>query len=89
VAVQNPLRHSRLTSTRPSGVIEAQTGPVILAGHRMAGWHHGRRRQSESAAWSMSRIRAADGESVNGLGKGHPAPAWAAASRLTAQAIIL
>jgi pimeloyl-ACP methyl ester carboxylesterase len=78
VAVQNPLSSLAADVDAANRVIEAQTGPVILVGHSyggvvitQAGAH-----PKVAALVYVAAFAPPKDESVNGLGKGQPAPPW-------------
>ena len=78
IAVQNPLSSLAADVDAARRAIEAQTGPVILVGHSyggvvitQAGVH-----PKVAALVYVAAFAPPKGESVNGLGKGQPAPPW-------------
>jgi pimeloyl-ACP methyl ester carboxylesterase len=79
VAVQNPLSSLAADVDATKRVIEAQTGPVILVGHSYGGMviTQAGVNPKVAALVYVAAFAPPMGESVNGLGKGHPAPAWA------------
>jgi pimeloyl-ACP methyl ester carboxylesterase len=79
VAVQNPLSSLAADVDATKRVIVAQTGPVILVGHSYGGMviTQAGVNPKVAALVYVASFAPPMGESVNGLGKGHPAPAWA------------
>jgi pimeloyl-ACP methyl ester carboxylesterase len=78
IAIQNPLSSLAADVDAAKRAIEAQSGPVILVGHSyggvvitQAGVH-----PKVAALVYVAAFAPPKGESVNGLGKGQPAPPW-------------
>jgi pimeloyl-ACP methyl ester carboxylesterase len=78
IAVQNPLSSLAADVDAARRAIEAPAGPVILVGHSyggvvitQAGVH-----PKVAALVYVAAFAPPKGESVNGLGKGQPAPPW-------------
>jgi pimeloyl-ACP methyl ester carboxylesterase len=80
VAVQNPLSSLAADVDATKRVIDAQSGPVILVGHSYGGVVITQAGVNPKVAALVYAAAFAPpkGESVNSLGKGQPAPPWAA-----------
>ena len=80
VAVYDPMSSLADDVAATSRVIEAQPGPVILVGHSYGGaviTEAGNDRKVAALVYVAAFVPDA-GESINDLGKGHPAPPWVA-----------
>ena len=80
VAVQNPLSSLAADVDATKRVIDAQSGPVILVGHSYGGVviTQAGVNPKVAALVYVAAFAPPNGQSVNGLGKGQPPPAWAA-----------
>jgi pimeloyl-ACP methyl ester carboxylesterase len=81
VAVQNPLSSLADDVAATKRAMEGVPGPVILVGHSWAGVVITEAGNDPKVAGLVyvAAFAPDEGESVNGLGKGKPAPPWAAA----------
>jgi pimeloyl-ACP methyl ester carboxylesterase len=78
VAVYDPMSSLADDVAATRRVIEAQPGPVILVGHSYGGaviTEAGNDRKVAALVYVAAFVPDA-GESINDLGKGHPAPPW-------------
>jgi pimeloyl-ACP methyl ester carboxylesterase len=79
VAVQNPLSSLAADVDATKRAIDAQSGPVILVGHSYGGVviTQAGVNPKVAALVYVAAFAPPKGQSVNGLGKGQPAPPWA------------
>jgi pimeloyl-ACP methyl ester carboxylesterase len=78
VAVYDPMSSLADDVAATKRVIEAQPGPVVLVGHSYGGaviTEAGNDRKVASLVY-VAAFAPDAGESINDLGKGHPAPPW-------------